>query len=137
MCNGSKLYERKHLQLWGGRGWIFRGTMDILPVLWQRSRCKRQMGPHAHSVVLTPDGRHAVVSDLGTDRLKIYKTDFDNKRILTENVAEFETGAGSGPRFCTFNRIGTRCYVFCEITSTIMVLNIRKGILSLCRKCRL
>ena len=88
---------------------------------------KRQMGPHAHSVVLTPDGRNAVVSDLGTDRLKIYKTDFDNKRILTENVAEFETGAGSGPRFCTFNRIGTRCYVFCEITSTIMVLKYTEG----------
>lgn len=95
---------------------------------------QRQAGPHAHSVVLTPDGRYAVVSDLGTDRLKIYKTDFVNRRILTKEMTEFGTGAGSGPRFCVFNRTGTRCYLFCEITSTIMVLKYADGTFEMMQK---
>src|ERR1700736_2119303 len=38
----------------------------------------RQEGPHAHSIDLSPDNRYAMVSDLGLDKLFVYKFDSAN-----------------------------------------------------------
>src|SRR5579859_1626641 len=39
------------------------------------SDAKRQEGPHAHSIDLSPDNRFAMVDDLGLDELLVYKFD--------------------------------------------------------------
>ena len=38
----------------------------------------RQSGSHVHSTVLSPDNRYLLTSNLGTDKVNIYKFDPDN-----------------------------------------------------------
>jgi 6-phosphogluconolactonase len=78
----------------------------------------RQEGPHAHSTTLTPDGRFAIVADLGLDRLMIY--------AFTENGAlrlhgEAATAPGAGPRHAVFHPAGHTLYVANELDCTVGV----------------
>ena len=69
---------------------------------------KRQQGPHAHAVVLSPDNRFLFVPDLGLDRILIYRVD-EVKRTFTPNNPSFvsvKTRLGS-PAF----RFWRRCEV--------------------------
>jgi 6-phosphogluconolactonase len=59
---------------------------------------ERQEGPHAHSIMLTPDDRFAIVNDLGLDELLVYKFD-STKGTLAPNDPPFaKLDAGAGPR---------------------------------------
>ena len=80
----------------------------------------RHKGPHAHSLILSPDERFAFVPDLGTDHLAAYRTDFE--RSLLSPSADFCALPGSGPRFCEFHRNGRFCYLINELSSTISLL---------------
>ena len=42
---------------------------------------RRQQGPHAHSVTLSPDNRFALVADLGLDRVMVYQLDLDEGKL--------------------------------------------------------
>ena len=53
----------------------------------------RQAGPHAHSLVFSPDGRFAFVPDLGIDKLMIYKTVKGDKPLEPAPVPFFKTPA--------------------------------------------
>ena len=80
---------------------------------------KRQQGPHAHCVALSPDNRFAFVADLGLDKVLIYR--FDSERgSLTPNDPPFaNVNPGAGPRHFTFHPSGKFAYVINEIQSTI------------------
>ena len=52
---------------------------------------KRQEGPHAHSIDLSPDNRFAMVDDLGLDELLVYKFD-SAKGSLTPNDPPYRQG---------------------------------------------
>ena len=89
----------------------------------------RQSGPHAHSLIFSPDGRFAFVPDLGLDKLMIYKT-FDSWPALAEAaVPFFKTQPGAGPRHCAFSPDGKFCYLINELDCTILALsyNEKKG----------
>ncbi len=80
---------------------------------------KRQEGPHAHSIDLSPDNRFAIVDDLGLDETLVYK--FDSARgSLTLNDPPFAKAApGAGPRHFAFHPNGKFGYVLDEIGSTV------------------
>ena len=79
----------------------------------------RQEGPHAHCVILDCSNRHAFASDLGLDKVMIYR--FDAKagklRPATEPWVQLEPGAG--PRHLTFHPNGKYFYVINELNSTL------------------
>lgn len=80
---------------------------------------ERQEGPHAHSIVLTPDNRFAIVNDLGLDELLVYKFD-STKGTLTPNDPPFaKLDAGSGPRHFTLAPDGKFAYVINEMGKTV------------------
>jgi 6-phosphogluconolactonase len=81
----------------------------------------RQAAPHAHSTVVSPDGKFLLVNDLGLDQIHIYRIDAVNPAKLTENGAGHGT-PGSGPRHCVFSPDGRTVYNINEIASTIDVL---------------
>jgi 6-phosphogluconolactonase len=56
----------------------------------------RQEGSHPHCVLFTADGRHALVADLGIDRVVAYRFDAEAGRL--EHAAELAMPPGSGPR---------------------------------------
>jgi 6-phosphogluconolactonase len=80
---------------------------------------KRQEGPHAHSIDLSPDNRFAIVNDLGLDETLVYKFD-SAKGSLTLNDPPFAKAApGAGPRHFAFHSNGKFGYVLDEMGSTV------------------
>jgi 6-phosphogluconolactonase len=80
---------------------------------------ERQEAPHAHSIVLTPDNRFAIVNDLGLDELLVYKFD-SAKGTLTPNDPPFATlDAGAGPRHFALAPDGKFAYVINEMGKTV------------------
>ena len=46
---------------------------------------RRQKGPHAHSINVSPDNRFAFVADLGIDKIMIYKLDIEEGKIVANS----------------------------------------------------
>jgi len=85
---------------------------------------KRQEGPHAHSIDLSPDNRLAFVDDLGLDELKVYKYD-SAKGSLTPNTPPFaKLDAGAGPRHFVLHPSGKFAYVIAEMGSTVTAFSV-------------
>jgi 6-phosphogluconolactonase (cycloisomerase 2 family) len=78
----------------------------------------RQEGPHAHSTVVAPGGRHLLALDLGTDEIRRYRIAADG-RLAADGVAT-RMRPGTGPRHAAVS--GDHLYVVGELTSTVHVL---------------
>jgi len=80
---------------------------------------RRQKGPHAHSINVSPDNRFAFVADLGTDKIMIYRLDVA-KGTITANIPAFaRVKPGAGPRHFVFHPNGKYAYVINELDCTI------------------
>ncbi len=85
---------------------------------------KRQTGPNAHSIVVSPDNRFALAADLGIDKVLIYRLNADTATITANETQPFaKLPPGSGPRHLTFHPNGQRVYVINELSNTITVFN--------------
>jgi 6-phosphogluconolactonase len=128
-----------HLQLDSSGKWLLvsnygSGTIAVLPILADGSlgemtdliqhhgssaHPQRQDGPHAHSAALAPDGRFAIVADLGMDRLLVYNFDPAAGRLGAHT--HIDTRPGAGPRHMAFEPSGQRMFVANELDSTVSV----------------
>ena len=79
----------------------------------------RQTSPHIHSSWISPDGKHLVVADLGTDRL--YRFPLANGRTDRQKMETFVMPAGCGPRHCAFGN--GKLYVSTELSDEVLVLD--------------
>lgn len=77
----------------------------------------RQKSAHPHAVVLSPDGRFAVVPDLGMDCVFVYRVD-QASGCLAEH-GRMEVRAGAGPRHLSFHPVQPFVHVLNELDSTI------------------
>jgi 6-phosphogluconolactonase len=84
---------------------------------------KRQEGPHAHSIDLSPDQRFAFVDDLGLDELLAYKYDEDKGSLATNDPPFVKLDPGAGPRHFDLHRSGKFAYVVAEMQSTVTALS--------------
>lgn len=78
---------------------------------------RRQEAPHAHSVDVTADGRFAIVSDLGLDRVIAFALDAGRATIAPHGYARVKTAAG--PRHFAFHPSGRYGYVVNELDLTV------------------
>ena len=79
----------------------------------------RQKSAHAHGIAIDPTGRFALVSDLGADRIFVYRIDPETRR-LSPNATPFAVARpGSGPRHVVFSADGRFVYVNSELTSEL------------------
>ncbi len=83
---------------------------------------QRQRQPHAHSVNLSPDNRHALVADLGIDQVVVYRFDAERGMLATPAAYIFEAPPGSGPRHLAFHPNGRIVLVLNELSSRLMLL---------------
>ena len=82
---------------------------------------RRQKGPHAHSINVSPDNRFAFVADLGIDKIMIYRLDIE-KGTLTANSPEYaKVKSGAGPRHFCFHPDAKSAYVINELDCTMTV----------------
>jgi 6-phosphogluconolactonase len=80
---------------------------------------RRQGGPHAHSVTLSPDSRFLLVSDLGLDKVMIYRFDLVKGTLKANDPAFIKLNPGSGPRHLSFHPNGQFVYGINELSSTL------------------
>ena len=77
----------------------------------------RQEVSHPHMIVTTPDNRHAVVPDLGTDKIYLYALDANRGKLSLAQTLDLPPGAG--PRHVAFHPTLPRMYVINELDSTL------------------
>lgn len=80
---------------------------------------QRQKGPHAHSVGFDPANRFAFVSDLGLDKILIYRLDPAKAIITPHDPNSAITKPGAGPRHFAVHPGARHAYVINELDSTI------------------
>ncbi|MGC9539536.1 lactonase family protein [Streptomyces sp. UG1] len=78
-----------------------------------------QEGPHAHQCITSPDGRHVLAVDLGTDTVYTYR--LDEKAGTLDEVARARTEPGAGPRHLTFHPGGRYAYLANEVDNSVAV----------------
>ena len=78
---------------------------------------EQQKAPHAHCVILDRSERHALVADLGIDKVVIYRFDSSKGKLSKHSVADLKPGAG--PRHLTFHPSGKFLYAINELDSTV------------------
>ncbi|MDF7801147.1 lactonase family protein [Pontiellaceae bacterium B1224] len=81
----------------------------------------RQDTPHAHSIFTNPDNTYAYASDLGIDKIMIYKLD-PASGTLTPAGETVIPGGSMGPRHLKWNADGTLVYLLNELDLSITVL---------------
>ena len=90
----------------------------------------RQKGPHAHSVNFDETGRFLVVSDLGIDKLMIYKR--EGGTFVPNDPAFATIAPGGGPRHFAFHPSRPYAYSVNEMGNTVTVFrwDVKTGTLS-------
>ena len=84
---------------------------------------QRQAGPHAHSTVLSPDGKSVFVADLGLDEILSYKVG-----SFAPNDPPFtKIAPGAGPRHLAFTPNGRYAYVMTEMTASVVAFRYEGG----------
>jgi 6-phosphogluconolactonase len=78
----------------------------------------RQNKAHAHSIFTNPDNTYAYVSDLGIDKVMIYKLSAD-EGTLTPAGAAIVPGGSMGPRHMKWNADGSIAYVLNELDLSV------------------
>ena len=86
----------------------------------------RQQQSHPHSIVLDPARNHAIVADLGTDRVVSYEIKREPGRLIPKR-SPLQVHAGAGPRHLTFHTSGRFAYIMNELDSTIIVCRYNQG----------
>jgi 6-phosphogluconolactonase len=86
----------------------------------------RQEKAHVHSTIFTPDQQHLLVSDLGLDKVMIYKFTPDAKQPLSQGADSFFTvKAGNGPRHLAFHPAKPWVYIIEELSGTVSVFRFK------------
>jgi len=84
---------------------------------------RRQEGPHAHAVVLSPENRFLFVPDLGTDQIRIYRVDPAKGTFTPNNPPFASVKEGLGPRHFAFGQGAKYAYLLCEMGSSVAVFS--------------
>lgn len=79
----------------------------------------RQDSPHPHYCGFSPDGKYALVPDLGMDGVVIYSIDPDKPAVTKHGFAE--SVAGGGPRHLKFSKDGKHIYLLNELSLSVTV----------------
>jgi len=77
--------------------------------------------PHAHMIEADPSGRYVLASDLGRDRVFIWKFDVERGRLLDHDPPLAALPPGDGPRHFAFHPSGRWLYSLQEEASTVVV----------------
>jgi 6-phosphogluconolactonase len=84
---------------------------------------KRQAGPHAHCIVVSPDNRHAYSADLGLDQILGYRLDAAAAKLAPGRQPFVRTLPGAGPRHLTFHPNGRHLYAINEMGNSVTLFD--------------
>jgi len=84
---------------------------------------KRQDGPYAHCIVVSPDNRFAFAADLGIDQVLGYCLDAAAAKLSPNRQPFVKTPPGAGPRHLTFHPNGKHVYVINELKNSVTLFD--------------
>ena len=89
----------------------------------------RQQGPHLHCTVLSPDNKYLLTSNLGTDKVGVYKFDVSkvSQPLTPADPSFISVKAGNGPRHLTFHPNSKFAYLISEMAASITVFDYKDG----------
>ncbi|WP_347900633.1 lactonase family protein [Pseudomonas purpurea] len=93
---------------------------------------ERQNSSHVHATVSSPDGRYVFSSDLGADKVFVYRYDPKANRELpltAATPASVQLPAGSGPRHLLFSADGKHAWLSMEMSAQVAVFDYHDGTL--------
>ena len=99
------------------------GAPQVIQHTGHSANPERQASPHVHSVTLSPDGRFALVCDLGLDRIFTYRVDAAHSTLSPATPPAVATPPGSGPRHSVFGADGRHVYAVTEMGSTVLAFD--------------
>ncbi len=79
----------------------------------------RQKGPHAHSINADLTNKFALATDLGIDKVLVYRLDPKKGTLVANDPPSAALAPGSGPRHLAFHPNGRFVYVSDELKSTV------------------
>lgn len=79
-----------------------------------------QSSPHPHTILVSPDNRYVIVSDLGTDKVYIYHFDDKTGMLSPLDPPTAKVEPGGGPRRFMFDHEGKYGYQLNEMGSTLI-----------------
>lgn len=79
----------------------------------------RQASAHVHSANVSPDGRFAIVCDLGLDRIYTYGIERAGPSLVPAEQPFVASAPGAGPRHMAFGKGGRHAYVINELDNTV------------------
>ncbi len=79
-----------------------------------------QTGPHAHSIDVSPDNRFVIVSDLGSDKVLVYRFDAAAGSLTPNDPPSIKVRPGYGPRHFLFHPNGKVGYLMTEMGGTVI-----------------
>jgi 6-phosphogluconolactonase len=101
-----------------------KGLLDASSAFFQHVGAgadpKRQEGPHAHCVVVTPDNRFVLAADLGLDEVLFYRFDLAHGGMVINEPRFVKVAPGAGPRHLVFHPNGKWVYLINEMQSSIV-----------------
>jgi len=86
-----------------------------------RPDLNHQDNAHAHMLKFDPTGRFVLATDLGLDRIFIYRLDFEHGRLTPHTPGDVVMPPASGPRHFVFHPNGRYLYLANELDSTVTV----------------
>lgn len=78
-----------------------------------------QTEPHPHSILVSPDNRYVIVSDLGTDKIMIFQFDEKTGRLSPPDPPFAGVLPGGGPRHFAFTPSGKFAYQLSEMSGIV------------------
>ena len=83
---------------------------------------ERQGEPHAHCIVADPSNRFVLATDLGADRVFVYRLDLEGKSLRHVEGGDAVMRPGAGPRHIAFHPTLPLVFVANELDSTVATL---------------
>lgn len=80
-----------------------------------------QTEPHPHSILVSPDNRYAIVSDLGLDQVLIFRFDAESGKLSPPSPPFATVYPGGGPRHFSFDPAGKFGYQLSEMSGIVDV----------------
>ena len=83
---------------------------------------KRQTTAHAHGAIIAPGNNFALINDLGSDKIMLYKLNASTAEMTPNDPPFYSAVPGSGPRHLAFHPGGKWAYAINELDSTLTLL---------------
>jgi 6-phosphogluconolactonase len=87
----------------------------------------RQDKPYAHWVRTDPGNRFALVADLGTDKIVVYRFDASTGKVTPNEPPFAKLNGGSGPRHLAFHPNGRWLYAVQELSNEVVAFKWNAG----------